>query len=355
MTFKNTRDSNMELLRIIAMLLIMVIHASNRALPMPDSENIVANPTSTFLQFTARGFSIMGVDIFVMLSGWYGIRLRLSRLSELLFQILFFGILCLFAKYIVMNGQLPFSLSKTILTLFILDDSSYWFIKCYLGLCLFAPVLNAFVEHATKQQFVLTLYGLFSFQFIFGWVFEATTWIRAGYSLPFFMCLYLLARFMRVHQPKFVQLPRLTDLSIYLGSATILSVGVFLLRRYLGVGGVLYFYNSPIVILAATSLLLFFSKLSFHSQIINWLSISTLSIYLTHSSNFIGSYYDEYIRYWFSNETRTTFLVYTTLLIVIVFFCSILIDKIRLLLWRSIEKWYYLTTKQILFEQRTDT
>ena len=333
MTAKKTRDSNMELLRIVAMLLIMVIHASNRALPMPNSEDIVANPSSTFLQFTARGFSIMGVDVFVMLSGWYGIRPRLSRIGELLFQILFFGLLCLLAKYILTGGQLPYSPIQTLLTLFILDNTSYWFIKCYLGLYLFAPVLNAFVEHATKQQFALTLCGLFAFQFVFGWVFESTTWICAGYSLPSFMCLYLLARFMKVHHPKFTRQSRLVDLSVYLGAVAVLSVGVFLLRRYLGLGGVLYFYNSPVVIIAAVGLLLFFSKLSFSNQAINWLGISALSIYLTHSSNFIGGYYDECIRQWFYDETRTTFLIYTVLLIAGVFFGSIIIDKARLLLW----------------------
>ena len=344
MTVKKTRDSNMELLRVIAMLLIMVIHASNRALPMPNAEDIVSNPSSTLLQFIARGFSIMGVDVFVMLSGWYGIRPRLSRLAELLFQILFFGVVCLSA-YVLVNRQLPFSLGETILTLFILDDTSYWFIKCYLGLYLFAPVLNTFVEHATKRQFALTLCGLFAFQFVFGWVFEATAWIRAGYSLPFFMCLYLLARFMRKHHPKFTRLPRFVDLSVYVGMAAILSVGVFFLRRYLGLGGVLYFYNSPFVILAAVGLLLFFSKLSFRSQVVNWLGVSTLSIYLTHSSNFIGEYYDECVRYWFACETRMTFLAYTLLLIVAVFFCSILLDKVRLLLWHAIAKHVSLTTK----------
>ena len=335
MTAKNTRDSNMELLRIVAMLLIMVIHASNRALPMPDSEDIVANPSSTFLQFTARGFSIMGVDVFVMLSGWYGIRLRLSRISELLFQILFFGILCLLVRYILTGGQLPYSPVQTILTLFMLDNTSYWFIKCYLGLCLFTPVLNAFVEHATKRQFTLTLCGLFVFQFVFGWVFESTAWICAGYSLPFFMCLYLLARFMKVHQPKFTRLPRFVDLFVYLGAVVVLSVGVFFLRRYVGIGGVLYFYNSPFVILAAVSLLLFFSKLSFHHKFVNWLGISVFSIYLTHSSNFTGEYYDEHIRQWFYGETRMTFLVYTVLLILSVFLGSVLIDKVRLLLWNK--------------------
>ena len=105
---KKTRDSNMELLRLVAMLLIMVVHANFRALPKPDADMIAANPSSAFLQFMTEGFSIFGVNVFVMLSGWYGIRPRLSRFCELLFQLLFFGVLCLGVEYIV-SDQLPSS------------------------------------------------------------------------------------------------------------------------------------------------------------------------------------------------------------------------------------------------------
>ena len=96
----------MELLRLVAMLLIMVVHANFRALPKPDADMIAADPSSAFLQFMTEGFSIFGVNVFVMLSGWYGIRPRLSRFCELLFQLLFFGVLCLGVEYIV-SGQLP--------------------------------------------------------------------------------------------------------------------------------------------------------------------------------------------------------------------------------------------------------
>ena len=38
------RDSNMELLRIVAMLLVMVVHANFRALPVPGVHAIAVNP-----------------------------------------------------------------------------------------------------------------------------------------------------------------------------------------------------------------------------------------------------------------------------------------------------------------------
>lgn len=330
---KKTRDSNMELLRIVAMLLIMIVHANFRALPMPDAEAVAANPSSAFLQFMVEAFTIVGVDVFVLLSGWYGIRPRLVRFTELLFQVVFFGILCLGVEYMVSGPQPP----KAILSVFMLEANDYWFVKVYIGLYLFAPVLNSFVEHATQRQYEILLLSVFGFMFGLGWAFEATTWIRSGYSLPWFMCLYLLARYMQVYRPWFTRFSRWADLCLYLGVVAFLTIAVFIMRHY-NLGGVLYFYNCPVVVLGAVYLLLFFSKLTLHSRVVNWLAISALSIYLTHSSSFIGKYYDEMIRQWFYGESRFAFIADAALLIVAVFIGSILIDKVRLLLWQPVQQ-----------------
>ena len=328
---KGKRDSNMELLRIVAMLLIMVVHANFRALPKPDAVAIAANPSSAFLQFMTEGFAIVGVNTFVLLSGWYGIRPRLSRFSELLFQVVFFGVICLSVSYLI-TKQITFN---DVLTVFMLREGAYWFVQVYIALYLLSPVLNSFVEHATRRQFEVTLMGLFAFMFVLGWAFEAASWINSGHSLPWFLCLYLLARYMRLHRPWFTQFRRSVDMSIYLGVVLFLTVAVFIMRHY-NLGGILYFYTCPLVVIGAMYLLLFFSKLTLHSQIVNWLAVSALSIYLTHSSSFVGHYYDEAIRCWFYGESRMTFILYAALLIVAVFFGSILLDKLRLLLWHII-------------------
>jgi peptidoglycan/LPS O-acetylase OafA/YrhL len=106
MTARKTRDSNMELLRLVAMLLIMMVHASYRALPKPTPGSIADDPLSALLQIGVESFTVVGVNVFVMLSGWYGIRLRWSRLLELLFQVVFFALLCLGAVCVA-TGSLP--------------------------------------------------------------------------------------------------------------------------------------------------------------------------------------------------------------------------------------------------------
>lgn len=324
----------MELLRLVAMLLVMMVHASYRALPKPTPESIGDDAFSAFLQIAVEAFSVVGVNVFVMLSGWYGIRLRWGRLVELLFQVTFFALLCI-GGYYVLTGDVPQGAALSVL---MLHEGDYWFVKTYLALYLFSPVLNAFVQTASQRQMVVTLLSLFAFQWVFGWVFEAAPWLRAGYSLPSFACLYLLARYISVCQPSFAKLRPRTDLAVYVGICLMVAVTFFLLKWKADLGGVLLFYNSPTTIMAATFLLLFFSKLSLHSRVVNWLAISALAVYLTHSNSYMWQFYDGNILVWHDTLPRTDFILRTGLLITAVFVGSILIDKVRIALWNYLQR-----------------
>lgn len=326
---KKTRDSNMELLRLVAMLLIMMVHASYRALPAPTPEAIAADSVSMFLQIMVESFTVVGVNVFVMLSGWYGIRLRWSRLAELLFQIAFFTVLCL-GVYYALTDTLP---PTPYLSILMLHEGDYWFVKTYIALYLLSPVLNAFVQTATQRQMAVTILSLFAFQWVYGWVFEATTWLRAGYSLPSFVCLYLLARYLNIYKPTFTKWRPRTDLLVYLAICLMVTLTYFVLKSRFNLGGLLWFYNSPTTIIAAMFLLLFFSKLSFQSNLVNWMGISALAVYLTHSNTPLGQYYDLYIREWHDTLPRLSFILHTAVLIVAVYLGSILIDKVRIVVW----------------------
>ena len=68
----------MELLRMIAMFMILIIHANMISLPKPTHAELVVSPLSTATRYLIESFGIVGVDIFVMLSGWFLINSRLK-------------------------------------------------------------------------------------------------------------------------------------------------------------------------------------------------------------------------------------------------------------------------------------
>ena len=335
------RMSNMELLRIVAMILVMVVHANFRALPVPSPLKVNAEPVSSLLMFFTEAISVIAVNVFVLLSGWFGIRFKALRLGELLFQVLFFGLFAIgvcaiFFPYRLENT--PFD-GSAMSRLFMCGLNDYWFVKCYIGLYLISPILNAFIEKATQRQFATVLIAFFAFQTFYDCFFSATRWLESGYSLPSFAALYMLARYMRLYPIKVWQHSKWVDAAIYAVYVLLLTIVMFVIKKNGGKGGALYFYSCPLVIVGAMHFVLFFTKLKpFSSKVINWLAISAFSIYLTHSSSFIGCFYDKWILGWFKTEDRLTFLLYTLSLMVAVFFASILIDKVRILLWNMVLK-----------------
>ena len=330
---KKVRDSNMELLRLVAMFLVLVVHANFRALPVPGMTHVHNNPSSAFLMFMTEAFSIYAVNLFVLLSGWYGIRFKAKRLGELIFQVLFFGLFAIGVCAIFAPEELQ---TDVLSRLFILGQNDYWFVKAYIALYLLSPVLNAYIEKASARQFGWVLIGFFAFQFLFDWAYVSTRWLANGYSLPSFIGLYLLARYMRLHPIKLWKLNRWIDLGIYLLVVAFLTIIMFVIKQSAGRGDYLYFYTCPLVILGAMHLLLFFSKFSFHSRVINWLALSAFGAYLTQSSSFIGGrFYDDILLNWFNTEPRCEFIIYSSLLVIAVFFGSILIDKVRIAIWNT--------------------
>lgn len=193
------RQSNMELLRIIAMFLVLLVHADFFSLGAPSASDCVNAPVGSSLKVFFEAISIACVDIFVCLSGWFGIKPSVRGFSNFVFQCLFW----LIGLYIItlLIGTSTFSIQgiKGCLALTKLN----WFIKAYILLYILAPVLNAFVEKASQKEFRNVLIAFFAFEFVYGWIFSGSTLhIVGGYSTISFIGLYLLARYVRLYQPR---------------------------------------------------------------------------------------------------------------------------------------------------------
>ena len=123
------RDSNMELYRIIAMLMVILLHVFGEY-------NIIYKQYHTpehIINILLTCTTFVCVDMFVLLSGWYGINTRWEKIKAFIFQVLFYSI----ALYIVILTFFDTeSFSWRFFThIFIFD--SYWFIPSYLILYVF--------------------------------------------------------------------------------------------------------------------------------------------------------------------------------------------------------------------------
>jgi len=325
---KNLRESNMELLRIIAMLSILVVHVVFPVFLNPERNEIVTSPINSFVQLYLVALTIIGVNAFVLLSGWYGIRFKYDKIAKLYFQVLFFSVLmfAIFARSDKTQGLLG-----TMADIFLIND--YWFIRAYLILFVMAPVLNTFAEHVERNLFRNILIGYFVIQTLFSYL-GNNIWWYDGYSPLTFWGIYLLGRYMRMYPNRLTMMNKTYDGLAYLFLSLVIALLSVLFILFANTGGHLYNYTCPLVIASSVFFFLFFTKIRFKSKTVNWIASSCVAVYLTHMSSwFFDTYFVGIIKNWINTEALPVWLSYTALYLLLIYVVSVLIDKVQILVF----------------------
>jgi surface polysaccharide O-acyltransferase-like enzyme len=327
---KKERDSNMELLRMVAMFMVLLVHADYFALGAPSVEYIQTNQADSFLRIFFEAVSIVCVNVFVLISGYYGIRPTFKGGVNFVFQCLFFFVVLYIATLIIGTNEL----SLGGLAGCIFATKSNWFIKAYLLLYLISPILNKFVSNAERSEFKWVLIGFFLFVCTYGWI-GAADFICSGYSTLFFIGLYLLARYVKIYSPKWAILSKKKDFTIYLSVTSFVVTISFITPLLLNRNFPLYIwaYNSPTTIVAALFLLLAFSKIRLQNKFINWCGMSCFAVYLMHTSPNILWHFKDLFVMLHNSMSVFEYWVSAFLILVMIFFISIFIDKMRIICW----------------------
>ena len=323
----------MELMRIITMMMILLLHADFFTTGCPGYEDATMQPVVSLLKSFIEALTIVGVNVFVLLSGWYGIHPKRNRLADLIIQVLFFhlvGLILAFATQQTVNWRSIVSFMENL-----------WFVKAYLLLYILSPVLNTFTDYIERHTFRYVLIGFFLMQSVYGWLPpDYNMPFTRGYSTISFIGLYLLARYIRINKPYYSLWRTRTYLYAYLLLSVIITLIFYIRIRFtiplLPLVGDMYAYTSPLVILSSLSFLLFFSKLSLRSKIVNIIAKSCFAVYLFHVNKYVWPYFISSMSTLYLTHTYTIYLLYSTTICVTIYTIAIFLDKIRLFLWGRI-------------------
>lgn len=331
------RNSSIELLRIVSMFLVLSVHADFLSLGIPKIEDVVDTPIAFWTRSMVESISIVCVNVFVMISGWFGIKASVKGLSSFLFQCLFFSV-GLYILSVIVDQQFNF---QNFFSSFLM--SSYWFVPAYLALYIISPVLNSFLEKHTIKQISKMLVFFFSFQTIFGCT-GLAKFIDWGYSCFSFIGLYLLAALVHkiidarasIYRKFFTPI---VLLCLYFLSSVLLSL-LFYLELKLGINLRVYSYINPIVILNSMILLLSFASIRINpNRVINYVASSVFAVYLVHLNKYFGlEYFVNMVRTIYERNNGLIAFGCIVLFLLIIMVISILIDQPRKLLWIVISK-----------------
>lgn len=272
MANKKRRDTNIELLRIVLMVFIVLSHIlihGYHSFSYP-SFSIGDSP----LLFLVTLCILFPVNCFVFISGYYEIKFNGYKTLSFIIQVLSYSLITFIVGLFFLKTctikELPHHL-------FPISTSLYWFFTNYFLLMLIAPFINKGCDVLAKKHFVaiLILMYLISVSFI--------DIINREWS-PFacFLFLYILGRFMRrfpinavIQHPIAVFLFCLT-IQLILGTVAIIKTewSQAIISR-------IYLYSSPINILLAISCFFIFKQLNIHyNKCINLISSGVLAAYL---------------------------------------------------------------------------
>lgn len=81
------RQSNIELLRIVSMLLVMLLHVGYAL------TNHIHSQIDNILHVSSEAATIICVNVFVLISGWFGIKFSFKGIAKFLFQVIFLALL----------------------------------------------------------------------------------------------------------------------------------------------------------------------------------------------------------------------------------------------------------------------
>lgn len=272
---KPARQSNMELLRIVSMLMVLAVHLDGASLGLPDLDGCLRDATARdWWRLCVEALAITGVNCFTMISGYFGIRLTFRGAVRFLAQ-------CVFYSVVIYSLLAPVAGSFTwrgwMESFMVLTHTDLWYVPAYFLLMLVSPVLNAGLDALDRRRFSMLLFAFAAFTVWAGW-WWGCAFNPTGYTAWQLVLVYSVARYAR----RFDVLPRRRPamLLFVLSSACIVIDACFDLPRA-------YAYNSPFVLAATVSLFAVFRSMEFHSRAVNRLASGAFAVYLIHKNPLI--------------------------------------------------------------------
>lgn len=332
---KPVRDSNLELLRIIAMMFIVlhhfVVHGYQLAKINSHYFSIFPKriPLYADILLSANSFLIIGVNLFLLISGYYSIKLKWKSIVNLVVICLFYDYSLLAAASLITGKALTAYWWEPLVYLF---TRSGWFITCYFALMLLSPAINKAFDSFTNKEKIYGLAILLLLNWWFGFFIDSQFINQAGYSLMQFIFMYYLGRMMQ-HFPDYTRIRKRYSFAGYIISSAIaagIAIYYFNHKDYVSMWKV-YHYDNPLVVVSAVMFFVTFKNMTVRNKWINWSASSVLAIYLLHESAFLGQkiyslIYETIRKHGYLSAYTLGVLLGLFLLIMI---AGILIDKIR--------------------------
>lgn len=320
---KTLRQSNIELLRILLILMIITHHVIVHGLGMKkigwDGYQV---STATYFELFVNSFVIIAVNVFVFISGYYGIKFKFRTVLSFVLQAMFYS-LGFFLLYAYFDKSL-WSLEKLWHVLIPISYNQWWFLSIYMGLFFVSPILNKGIDLLETGQRVVLLAGLLYIDCFSGFMYGTIS--GNGYTAYHFIVMYVLARTLNQY------VLTIKGAWVYLICFPLILFGIAVFKIHTGKLieiWPLFTYHNPLIMLSAIMLFYTFQNIKFQNRYINLISGAIFGVYLIHENEFVRKSIYQFISQVQTNYSTLKLILVLIITILTVFIVSTIIELAR--------------------------
>jgi len=345
------RNANIELLRIISMVMIIFLHALGKGkllVNLTDSPSV-----NGAIAWVLEALSISAVNIFILISGYFLIdgKFKLRRLIELVCEVLFYSVLsfvvCLAAG---IDMGMDLNIYFILQTIFPVHMEVFWFITSYLVIYMLQPLISAGVKNLTQKQFGLMLIVLIVYECLFKSLLPVSlSEDGAGYNVLWFLIVFLVGAYFKLYGFKHIRSVKAGWILYFTASLLALientAMGCVISKtgHLQEIDGISMNYNHLFVLLAAIGIFSAFIHMSDMKEgigkVICFLSPMSLGVYLLHESLPFRYNWQKWLGIYNSLDCNTfVFIGKILLAVMVVFTCGMVVDFLRIRMFKAFEK-----------------
>lgn len=203
-TKNNTRNYSLDLLRCIAMIMIVILHYLDKGHILTSLSSEEAFAAKDYVAWFMEALAIVAVNLYMLMSGYllYKSSFKLSRLISLVIRVWLYSVIVGFLG-IVLGGPVEPVDTYFILRLVLpISMNTYWFMTAYVFFYILTPVLGIAARAMNRTQLRLLLGGLIFFHVIIKSIAPATLSADAGgMDAMWYIILYFVAVYIRRFTP----------------------------------------------------------------------------------------------------------------------------------------------------------
>lgn len=298
---KKQRNSSIELLKIISMLIIVIAHSipTRGELGMGKEHvsyyeiGLTADTIKGFLLYLTRSMGQVANIVFIICSAWFLVnskKVKVDKIASMLMDTVFFSVFYMLVFVVtgekIGKGMMLKSFFPTTFTL-------YWFITCYVILYAIHPLLNAVINNITKQTH-------FAYCIAFIVVYCGINYVVNSFyynKLIGFIGIYFMVAYFKKYMSNTISKKKINAVALLIGTAGWLAISIsanFLGNHIPALHNKMvhwYALTNPFIILMSFAIFNLFKEVNFVNGFINKIAGLMLIVYLAHANILLMNYW----------------------------------------------------------------